>query len=435
MDPRGPDFTIIGVPEPRSLHEPPSAESPVTPRSFALLAFLTPAMAPLSVGAQDEAPAGLTAVEVERSRACVPILARLETLNRDLEPLSNRAIRIQQLDQAIALEDSASVAPLDTSDPLETAVGQWFTQDANLGRRWAETQDSTVLTRRREARTELRQRLRDELQVLTEQGQARVATAGDIQAEAQSCQGAIFVRPVVVEACAGSGSELCQAAADTAAGPFRFVAAAEDLWNVEELRPWTQPGPLQILPEGSLGGARSTVRARRGNVQVSVALSPMIRERTDISAEQAAEFDANLDSLGFTFEHPRFVMAPAFEVQLVVERPLGGETHYMLHFGDLSDPPSQVVWSVPASQTGPIQAAFPAAPGALARLTQGQTLNLTAVALGEDTGEGAEADVVYSIPMTGVNQTPSLEALLGYMAGGQLGQDLARLVPPTSGGG
>lgn len=396
----------------------------------ALFLLVVPSLA----GAQDQAPVDLAAVETARSRACVPALADLAALNRDLEPLSRRAVRLQALDQAIALEDSSTVAPFDPDDPVETAVQAWFGEDAALGARWAETQDSSVLDTRRETRAAVRTLLREELQQLTIQGRTRVQEAGDVQGAALPCVGAILVRPVVLEVCAGRDTDLCRAAADTAQGRYRFVAAAEDIWDVEELRPWSDPGPLGFAQDGTLGGARTAAQARRGNIKVGVALSPMIRERAAVAPEQAAEFDANLDSLGFTFEHPGFVMAPAFEVQLGVAGPIGGETHYMVHFGDLSDPANQLIWSVAATGEGPIQAAFPAAPGALARLQQGEMLNVTAVAMGPETEDGQEAEAVYTVPVTGVNQARAVTAVLNYMASGQLGQDLARLVPPTTGG-
>jgi hypothetical protein len=391
-------------------------------------------LAPALVAAQDGPPPAMVEVELARSRACVPALAALEDLDRELEPLTLRAMRIQALGRAISLEDLAAVAPFDTTDAIEVAVREWFAEDARAGEQWAIAPDSTLLERRSEASERMRGRLRDEMEALAAEGQARIEGAGDLQEAVRPCAGAMFVRSAVLEVCDSVTSELCRAAADTAAGPFRFVDAPADIWDMEELRPWTAPGPARILDGGTLGGARTMVRARRGNIQVAVAVSPLIRERADITPEQAAEFDANLDSLGFSFDHPRFVMAPALEIQLDVAGPIGGETDYMVHFGDLSDPANQVLWRASAVGGGPVQAAFPAGSATLALLQQGESLRVTAVAMGEDNGEGAQGDAVYSIPLTNVNQVRAVTALLNYMATGQLSQDLAQLVPPRPGG-
>lgn len=402
-------------------------------RSFLLVSTFTPASL---LSGQDTAPRSLADVETARSRACVSAVARVDALNRDLLPLMQRAERIRALAQAVQLEDSAEAAPFDTSDPVEAAVAAWFEQDAALGRQWAQSQDSAVDVRRSEAREAILTRLRTEVESVGTRGQERLASNPELQQESRRCEGVIFVRPAVLEVCDTTTSPLCGAARDSAGGGFRFVDSAEDIWDVEELRPWSDPAPLAVTPQGGLGGARTAVRARRGNVTVTVGVAPMIRERSALSAEQAGEFDANLDSLGFTFQHPLFVMAPALEIQLRVPAPLGGETHYLLHFGDLSDPLNQVVWTVPAGSGGPIQAMVPAGGGALARLNAGETLSLTAVIIPDAEGEGAaEGEAVYTIPLVNVNQSRAVGSLLGYMAGGQLGQDLARLVPPSGTGG
>lgn len=385
--------------------------------------------------AQESAPPGLADVELARSRACVPALARLAELDRELQPLLGRAARLQALDRAVVLEDSTDVAPFDASDPLEAAVRDWFVRDGELGRQWAESRDTAVARQRDGARTAIRQRLAGALEELEARGQGRLSDAGDLQAAVTPCEGAILVRSAVMEVCDTVESPVCAAAADTATATLRFVAAPEDLWDVEEFRPWTDPTSLRVLPQGSLGGARTVTRARRGNLMVVLAVAPMLRDREVLTAEQAAEFDANLDSLGFTFEHPELVFAPAIELQLNAAEPLGGETHYMLHFADLSDPPNQVIWSAPVGPGGPVQAVFPATPSALARLERGQALSFTAVALQEGEGEAVQGDAVYSIPLPTVNQDRAVGALLAYMAGGQLSRDMTRLVPPDTASG
>lgn len=407
-------------------------------KTYTFVAVL--ALSPAVLTAQEEPPAPtgptvpseLARVETARSRACVGALADVAALDRELAPLMDRARRLQALDEAVRLEDSTAVAPFDPADSLETAVRRWFEEDGELGRRWAASQDTAIATERDRAREAIRTRLQEAMRDVQARGRERVEQAGGVEEAAAPCEGAILVRPVVLEVCDTVSSPVCEAAADTAQPGLRFVGAPEDLWDVEEFRPWTDPSSLQLLPQGVLGGARTAVRARRGNVVVMAAVSPMIQARSELAPEAVAEFEANLDSMDFTFDHPRFVMAPAVELQLNAFEPLGGETHYMLHFGDLSDPANQVIWTQPAGE--PVQTVFPAAPGTLALLERGEALSLTAVAV-DETDEGtAEGEAIFSIPLPSVNQQRAVGALLAYMAGGQLGQDLARIAPPGDGG-
>jgi hypothetical protein len=235
-----------------------------------------------------------------------------------------------------------------------------------------------------------------------------------------------------MEACAGSQSTLCRAAADTAAQPpYRFVDTPTAIWDVENYSPWTTPEPLQGTPQGALMGARTAAQARRGNVVVGVALAPLLRNRQELDSAQIAEFEANLDSLGFTFEHPAIVMAPAFEIQANVPAPLGGETHILVHFGDLSG--DDLVWSQEVGTGGLVQAMFPASGSHLARLLAGELLSLTAVRV--PPGENPTAEPVYTLPILQVGQAQNVAALLQYMRDGGLSRDLAALVPPGPGGG
>lgn len=398
---------------------------------------------PKEVPLQDLVPAQLAEVELARSRACVPALARLAELDRDLQPLVGRAARLQELDRAVRLEDSTEVAPFDGNDPLEATVRDWFVSDGELGRQWAESQDTAIARQRDEARAEIRARIGEALEELGARGQGRLSEAGDLQAAVAPCDGAILVRGAVLEVCDTVESPICAAAADTATpdtlapATLRFVDAPEDLWDVEEFRPWTDPTPLRVLPSGELAGSRTAARSRLGNQVVVVAVTPILRDRSTLTPEQVAEFEDNLDSLGFTFEHPELVFAPAVELQLNAAGPLGGETHYMLHFGDLSDPPSQVIWSAPVGTGGPVQAILPAAPEALERMARGEGLSLTALALEEAPEEEIRGDVVYSVNVPTLYQDRAVTAVLEYMGGGQLAQDLGRLVraDTASGGG
>ena len=392
-------------------------------------AFLVLALAlPAPLVSQDAPPSRLADLELARSRRCVPALARLSTVNAELEPLARRAQRLQALDNAVGVEDSIRVAPFDASDAVEAAVQQWFTDDGALARRYLESRDAKLQDERLRARAAIIERVQAELRAVAEQGQARIDAASDVRDAALECEDAILVRSAVLEVCDTAASPVCEdARAGEAAERFTFVDAAEDLWDVEQLRPWSKPSPLRVAPNGALVGARIGVLARRANLVLVMGLEPMIRTRDEVGAEQAAQ----LDSMGFTFDDPRFVMAPALALQLNLSEPIGGETHYLLHFGDLSDPAGQVVWSAAAG--GAVQAVFPASPNTLARLAAGETVSLTAVRVDGDDARQAEA--VFSLELNGVGQAQAVRDLLTYMGGGQLARDLARLVPREEVGG
>lgn len=382
-------------------------------------------------------PSRLGEVEAARSRACVPVFAALAELDTDLQPLARRAERIRSLAQALALEDTTEVAPFDRSNTLERTVAEWFASDAALGARWAEARDSTVLEQRRREREAMRQELRDSLTEVGRAGQERIAEEGDIEEAAGRCQGRFLVRPAVLEACDTVDSPVCEPArSGSGDGEWRFVEAGADLWDVEQLTPWSEPAPLARTPDGGLAGGRTAGSVRRGNVRLMVGLGYMLRPRAELSEEEIREFEANLDSMGFTFEHPDLVMAPALDILVDMPGRLDEETHYLLHFGDLSDPANQVVWTVAAGAGGPLQASIPVGPGALARLQAGQGLSLTAVSMETpDEADGvAEAQALYTLPLSPVGQAPAVGRLLGYMAGGDFARDLRRVVPPSDGG-
>jgi hypothetical protein len=208
------------------------------------------------------------------------------------------------------------------------------------------------------------------------------------------------------------------------------VNDANDLWDVEDYRPWTTPEPLQAISGGGMTGARTAAQARRGNVVVGVALAPMLRTREELDSAGVAQLDANLDSLGYIFDHPDFVMSPVIELQASVPPPLDGETHVLLHFGDLSG--DDVIWSSGVGNGGLVQQTILASRSVLERLQAGELVSLTAVRVPE--GENATALPVYTVPLLQVGQAQNVTALLQYMAGGALGRDLAAIAPPTQPG-
>lgn len=371
-------------------------------------------------------PAGLAAAESARSRRCVPVLARLDTLNTRLAPLAQRADRIRLLDQAVLVEDSTRAAPFAAGDSVEAAVRAWFVEDQELGRQYAESGDSAVDARRAQGRDRIRQRLAEALGAVNAQARETIGSAGDLEVGARECQGVILVRGAVLEACGADASSVCAAArASEPGGRYRFVDRAEDMWDVESLRPWEQPARLGPTPEGGLGGAQTLAIAQRANLMLVLSVEPMIRDRSEIPADQVARLEANLDSLGVTYRHPKYLVAPALAIELEVSEPLGGETHYFLHFGDLSAPQRDVIWTSPA--TGhPLQAVVPATKSVLDRLAAGEGVALTAIRFADPGQKQAEA--IYALELTQGGQALAVSMLVEYLKTG-LGEDFGALVP------
>jgi hypothetical protein len=254
----------------------------VIPISYVPPLLLIPLLAvwPSPVSGQGDSPPDLAAVEMERSRMCTPVFIRLAELEQDLAPVAQGSERIRALYEAVVLEDSARVAPFDASDPHEAAVREWFESDAALALEYLETSDEAVQERRDRERAAIRERLETAHEVLQERAQEILGADPELPAGARACEGVILVRSAVVEACDGLSGPVCEEArAGEVQGRYRFVEAPEDLWDVEQLRPWTPPTPLRPTPQGELGGARTGTLLRRGNIHLLVGLEPMIRER------------------------------------------------------------------------------------------------------------------------------------------------------------
>ncbi len=348
-----------------------------------------------------------------------------------MEPFAVRLDRVNALGQAVSLEKAGDVVPFNRADPLEDAVARWFAADSALAVRNIAQPDSAISQERRMARTSILDQLRQALEEASAEAQGKIREGAPIQVAAEPCVGAILVRSAVLEACATTPSPVCEAArAQEPQGSYRFVDAPEDLWDLEQYGPWSQSGPLQRGADGNLVGARTDARARRGNVVFTVAVAPLFRPRSELSEEEVAQFNANLDSLGFVFGHPLLVMAPGIELQGNLPPPLGGENLYALHFGDLSG--DDMIWNMEAGSGGQFQASFPASASALARLQAGEVVSLTALRVPEE--EGAEAEAVFTLSLLQVGQSNNVGALLQYMGGGGLSTDLLALIPPGAGG-
>lgn len=382
--------------------------------------------------AQEPVPTRMVADEMARSRLCVPVLSRLEELNLELEPLARRVDRIGALYEAVVLEDAERVQPFDTSSPEDLRVRDWFARDAELAERYVETGDEALLEERRAQRTQLVDALEEAFASVSAEADAILARDENLPRLAGECEGAMLVRPAVLENCPeGSESAVCrEARSGEPMGQYRFVEAAGDLWDVEQLLPWSNPSGIGPSPDGMLAGGQTSTLTRRGNVRLGLRLEPLLRERSAVSDEEAAEFDANLEAMGFVFDDPRFVMAPALVIDLDMDQPLDDETHYLLHFGDLSAPAEQVFWTARADQPRPIRDGFPISEGVLVRLMSGEEVTLTAVRI-DETSDEVEGVPLYTLGLTSVGQAQAVTALVAYMAEGQLAEDLRSLFPPN----
>jgi len=267
------------------------------------------------------------------------------------------------------------------------------------------------------------------LEALQAEAQGHMDASGDLAQVSPPCDGAILIRPVVVEVCQTGTGPVCDAVAETeAGGRYSFVDSPSDLWDVSEFRPWTEPGPLEAAPDGQLVGGRTLGWARQGNVVVTATFGPLLQQKTDLTAEQLTVLQGVLDTMGMEFSHPDIAFAPSLSLRATLPEPLAGETFYVLHFGAPED--ADIIWTGPAGTGANIEATMVIGPGDAESLASGLTVSFTAV---HETAEG-ENEGVFSIQLTTVNQGPAVAALLNYMSG-RLSVDLAALVPPGGGGG
>ena len=391
-----------------------------TLRHLAILVLAMPAV----VSAQDAPPPNLANLEHRRSRACVAGFAALEELDRRLEAPRARLQRLSRVADAVALERLSFADSLDSSDALEREVALWFGVDQELANRFVEEGDSARIEQRRAARADVENHISRAAEAVQVDVAQRLEQSQDLLEAGAPCEGAILVRGAVVDACRSQVSPVCALAEATGpTGRVQFVDAAADLWDVEEIRPWSDPEPIGVGPNGQLTGGRTSARTRRGNLIFTVRLVPLIRPRTELVAEEVQLFEAVLDSLGFQFDHPELVFAPALEINTNVTEPLGDETFYVVHFGDGTDP--DVLYSTPARSGEPVGENVLLTPRQLERLKAGDIITLSAVS-GPD---GETAVSVFAMEITNVGQSPATSSLVEYLAGA-FAEDLARLAPP-----
>ena len=374
--------------------------------------------------AQDAPPAGIAEIELERSRVCVPVLSQLDALNLQLQPLGIRTERLRQITAAIAIEDRTVMDSLNVNDPTESAVRDWFLSDGRLAQSFLDTNQQTILQQRTVDRELIKGTVQATLEGIQSEAQGIIEEAGDFGAEASSCEGAILIRSAVIEACGSEQNLICDAAKPANSdGAYRFVDSPEDLWDVQEFRPWTSPGPLQLAPDGQLDGASTVAFARQGNVAFSVAFQPDIRPRADMAPENIQTFQTLLDSIGFEFNHPELIYAPALTIRATLPEPLAGEDRYAIHFGAIEG--GDVIWEGPSGTGDPVEISILLTPIHIVKLTQGESLELTAIRSLDDGSDEA----LFGLALTPVNQVAATQSLLAYMAT-QMPQDLNILVPP-----
>lgn len=394
--------------------------APLTAPLAITLILTAPGLAAQALGS----PSRLAEVELERSRSCVDVLARAEELDGQVQPLIERGRRLQAIAQAIALEDRAFVDSLDGENPVEARVLEWFATDEALARRYVAQQDPSVQAERTAGRETIKATVSRAMEQVQSEVTEILQANQELLAEAAPCDGAIFVRPAVLQACEEGSGTLCRQAELSASEVtgVRFVDDPSSIWEIEELRPWTAPTPLRAGPNG-LDGGRTAGFARVGNVVASVAFTPLLAPRDQTPDDVLSTYEANNQALGITFDHPQIAFTPALGIRVALPQPLDEEDGYILHFGAPEE--AEVVWAGEAGTGGPLEATVPLTPGQVRRLTAGDPLTLTAVAQREPS-----ADAVYAIAISNVSQAQNTQALLGYMER-QLNQDLARLVPPS----
>lgn len=393
-------------------------------RTALIIATLSTIAAP--VAAQlDAPPSDLAEVELRRSRTCVSVLARVDRVNDRLDPLALRMQRVATVSEAVRLEDDAIVAGLDASDPLESQVRAWFTSDAALARQFVAQEDPSIQQARTAGREVIKAAVAAAMGSIEAEANVILEENTDLMQGAAPCDGAIFVRSEVLAACESEDALICAQArlpASEAVG-FRFVEQAEDIWQIQEFRPWTAPASIGPGAQGQLDGGRTVGFVRAGNVVVSVAFTPVFRDLDDATPEELQAWQSTNDSLGITFTHPAIAFVPGLGIRAALPEPLGGEDSYILHFG--SPDALHVLWQGQAGTGGTLQDTKPLSATDVRRLGTGEPVVLTAL----KTDASGAHEIAWAIALSEVNQAPATQTLLGYMEG-QLSVDLNNLLTP-----
>lgn len=408
-------------------HIPGSVEVRLTPREHpvrhTLLAALILVPAPL-IAQTETPPPGLAQVERDRSSRCVDVLERVAALDAELEPLALQTRRFRAIAQAIAIEDPAVVESLDPDNTAEMAVRDWFATDAVLAQRFVDTGDAALQEQRAAGREMIKQTVTDAAVAVQQQADSILTAHEETVLAAGPCDGAIFVRESVAEACQSGSGPLCDAVAlpEGEQTRFAFVDDPNLMWDLREFRPWTAPTALQPGPTGQLEGARTIGYVRVGNVVATVALSPMLRARSEVTPNERFAWQQTNETLGLIFDHPTIAFTPGLGMRAALPYALADEDEYIVHFGDPSAP--DVIWRGAADTGAAIEATLALGAQHVIRLRSGEPVTLTALQSG---------DPQYSIEIDTTGQVQATEALLSYMAL-QLSTDLKELVPPVEPG-
>lgn len=410
------------------------------PSAAILYLFL---MLPAAAGAQDApptdpfdlpAPPNLAPLEEERSRMCVDGHALLDSVIARLQPLEARAERLVSLFEAASLEDPDRVESFDPDDELEAAVAAWFELDARLWNDYQEQGNEEILERRSEARDEILERLGEayeenalEIEALTEADEA-------VGEAIRRCEGTILLRDVVESTCGESDTSVCQALrAGEPTTRFRFVDEAEQLWDVEAVRPWFMPRSIGMTPAGDLQGGRTAVSARRGNGSVLLSLETLVVDRSTLSEEENREYDERLDALDFEFGHPDLNISPVVGIQVDLPGRLADESAWVVHFGVMPETADDVVHVLPAEDDGRASALIPLTPQIVNGLLGEKPLRLTAI------GEATSGDAaplggrpLWALEFAELLRREAVNQLVTYWSTGDFSDDLLELVPPTT---
>jgi hypothetical protein len=339
--------------------------------------------------------------------------------------MATRSQRLLAVAQAIALEDRSVVDSLHAEDPVEAQVRAWFIEDGTLAEQYATLGTTDIAQARADGREAIKTTVADALAAVQAEADEIMAQDSELGTEAGGCSGAIFVRKAVLEMCATATGSLCDEAKEppSAESQFRFVESANNMWGIQDLRPWTSPGPLAPGPTGQLDGGRTVGYARVGNLVITLAFQPFLRDREEATPEELQSYQVVNDSLGLEFSHPNFAFTPALGIRVALPEPLENESSYIIHFGAPQDP--DVVWTGAVGTGQPLEAMIPLSAAHVTRLQAGEPLSLAAM---RDGGAGID-EPIFGIELTTINQGPAAQALLGYMAS-QLSADLLSLIKP-----
>lgn len=286
---------------------------------------------------------------------------------------------------------------------------------------WSATNQARITAADSTATGQLAQRRRDLLAFVSNRGRAMLEQyqtlpqlLNDIQVRGQMCTADVaLLQPAVIQTCDAQNLDtmICQAArADTTIGTVQFVDTVDEIWAIQESFPWETHAPLTVQ-DGVVVGGSIGVSSRAGNALLELAVTPLLRQKVNLSAEELADFSMALDSLGVSFTNSQFAMVPAIQIRTNITSPLSAETYYLLHTGTVDA--GEAIQSFQAGQGNLIGTQFVLSPALRTLLESGQPLTFTAVnVVNEET-----LSPIWSIPVSAEGAAAALSGLLTYYAG------------------